>query len=321
MTYRPLFIGGCDRSGTTMLGDILGASAQSFATPESQWVHQLAPRLHLQAFDAPGALLDWLCGEFRFAVWDMDRVRDLDDLDLPLDHARACVEAILRRYLERNLPEKAGAAVWVDHTPDNVRYYPLLRALFPDARYVHIVRDGRAMFQSVRDLDWGPNNAYMGTRFWAERLEQALGVEMAEGGRCLRVRYEDILRQPAAEIERVCAFAELPYDEGMLNGGGLILPEFTRGQHQLVGKPPDASRLDAWRKKLSRAEIEDFEAWPPSRLFLQRFGYALDTPEPVQRGGLHTLWCYLQDFGQYLRHRLKHRRMEQAKLAVSVRAD
>ncbi len=315
MSLRPLFIGGCDRSGTTMLGDILGASSIAFATPESQWIHQLAPRLHLQAFESPDEALDWLCAEFRFSVWDLDRQRDLDDLELALDDARGCVEAILRRYLERNLPQKVDAEVWVDHTPDNVRYYPLLRAMFPDARYVHIVRDGRAVYQSIRDLDWGPNNAYKATRFWSERLEQAIGVEMAEGSRCLRVRYEDLLRDPAGEVQRICAFADLPYDERMLNGGGVILPAFTQSQHQLVGKPPDPSRLDAWRQRLAAAEIEDFEAWPPSRMFMQKFGYALDTPAPVRRGGLHSLWCYLQDFVLYLRHRLQHKRMEQAKLA------
>ncbi len=320
MSYRPLFIGGCDRSGTTMLGDILGATAQSFATPESQWVHQLAPRLHLDAFADNAAMLDWLCDEFRFAVWGLQRGRDLEELALPLDDARGCIEAILQQYLARNLPAKSGAQVWVDHTPDNVRYYPLLRKLFPDARYVHIVRDGRAVYQSVRDLDWGPNNAYMGTRFWSERLEQALGVELAEGENCLRVRYEDILRDPGNEIARICRFAQLPYDEKMLSGGGVILPGFTRGQHELVGRPPDASRLDAWRSRLRRREIDDFEAWPASRLFLQKLGYDLDTPAPVQRGALYVAWCYVQDFGLYLYHRQRHRRMEQATLSTSAAA-
>lgn len=315
MTYRPLFIGGCDRSGTTMLGDILGATMQSFATPESQWVHQLAPRLHLHTFAGSEALLDWLGGEFRFAVWGLQNEPDLQNLALPLDDPRACIESIVRCYLMRNLPQKADAKVWVDHTPDNVRYYPLLRALFPDARYVHIVRDGRAVYQSIRDLDWGPNNAYMGTRFWSERLEQALGVELAEGDNCLRVRYEDILRNPEDEIAKICRFAQLPYDEKMLSGGGVILPDFTRGQHKLVGRAPDASRLAAWRAKLNRREIEDFEAWPASRLFLQKFGYELDTQEPVRRNALYVAWRYLEDFLLYMHHRRQHRRMEQTTLS------
>lgn len=317
MSYRPIFIGGCDRSGTTMLGDILGASTGAFATPESQWVHQMAPQQHLGIFGSQAALLDWLCAEFRFAVWGLDRERDLDDLRLPLDEPRACVEAILRRYLERNLPEKAATPVWVDHTPDNMRYYPVLHTLFPDARFIHIIRDGRAVYQSVRHLNWGPNNAYIGTRFWASRLEQSLLVEMAEGERCLRVRYEDILRQPAVEIERICAFADLPYSQDMLSGGGVILPEFTRGQHQLVGKPPDPSRLEAWRAKLSRREIEDFEAWPKSRQYLQHFGYALVTPQAVARGKLYRFWCYFEDHIKYLRNRASHLRMEEARVAAS----
>lgn len=314
MTYRPLFIGGCDRSGTTMLGDILGATPRSFATPESQWVHQLAPLLHLQNFSNAEEAVEWLRTEFRFAVWDLNDKRGELEAAMRLDNPRSSVEAIINCYLQHNQPEKREAPVWVDHTPDNIYFYPVLRSLFPDARYVHIVRDGRAVFQSIRDLDWGPNNAYMGTRFWAKRLEQAIGVEMAEGDNCLRVRYEDVLRDPAAEVQRICAFADLPYDPAMLNGGGLILPTFTRGQHKLVGKPPDASRIEAWRNKLTPREIADFEAWPASRRYMQVFGYTADTDSAVVRGGLHTFWSYIHDFALYLRNRWRHKRMEQNKV-------
>lgn len=318
MSYRPLFIGGCDRSGTTMLGDMLGATPQSFATPESQWIHQLAPLLHLKAFSSPREAVDWLRTEFRFAVWDLNDYGDELESAIQLDDPARSVQAILQCYLQHNLPEKRNAPVWVDHTPDNMYFYPVLRSLFPDARYIHIVRDGRAVFQSIRDLDWGPNNAYMGTRFWSKRLEQAISVEMAEADNCLRVRYEDLLRDPTTEVQRICTFADLPFEPAMLNGGGLILPAFTRGQHKLVGKPPDPSRLDAWRTRLSQREVEDFEAWPATRRYMQVFGYTPDTDSAVTRGGLHTFWNYLHDFALYLRNRARHKRMEQSKVQESV---
>ncbi len=315
MKLRPVFIAGCDRSGTTMLGDILGATAASFATPESQWIHTLSRRLHRRVFADPAAAVAWLRADFRFAVWELDLPAAEFEALVDLDDTAQTVCAVLRAYVERNVPEKAGADVWVDHTPDNFKHYPVLRALFPDARYVHIVRDGRAVFQSVRNLDWGPNNAYSGSRHWAERLDEAMGVEMAEQDNCLRVRYEDILADPAATISEICRFAGLDYSEQMLEGGGLILPEFTRGQHQLVGRRPDASRVDAWRSKLSPREITVFEAYEPTRSYMTTFGYAPDS-EPAQAPGkLATLWYYLHEFTVYLRNRFRHLRMERGQVA------
>ncbi len=314
MSLQPLFIAGCDRSGTTMLGDILGASPKTFSAPESQWIHQLARMLHVGAFaDAQEAAV-WLQAQFRFAAWGMAQdTAALAEL-IRLEDPGRTVEMLIRSYVEQKLPAKARLDHWVDHTPDNFKHYPVLKALFPQALYVHIVRDGRAVFQSIKTLDWGPNNAYVATRYWCSRLEQATGVELAEGDRCLRVRYEDILRDPALEVSRICEFAGIPFAEAMLNGGGVILPEFTESQHKLVGRRPDPSRLEAWREELSRHEIEDFEAYPLSRTYMQAMGYKLTTMRPVVQTKLRILWSYLHDFSMYLLHRLRHLRLEKTTL-------
>lgn len=313
---RPVFIAGCDRSGTTMLGDMLGAGVGAFATPESQFLHELAPLMHLGAFPTPRAAAEWLAGHFRFATWEMGDAESLEPL-IRLGDPRATMENLLRRYLD-NTGRADAAAVWVDHTPDNFKHYATLKALYPDARFIHIVRDGRDVFNSIRDLDWGPNNAYMGTRHWSERLQQALAVEQAEGARCLRVRYEDLLRDPEAELARIAAFADIPYRDEMVNGGGLVLPGFTRDQHRLVGSRPDPSRIGQWRDHMRAREVAEFEAYPWTRVLLQRFGYELVTPTPARIGGFSMLWHYLQDFLLYGWHRLRHRNMERKLLSTGV---
>ncbi len=307
---RPVFIGGCDRSGTTMLGDMLGASTNAFATPESQSFHELLPLMHVRAFATPVEAARWLGEHFRFATWEMaggpEKLAELVDLDDP----RGTMIRIVREYLRQNHPEKLHAGVWVDHTPDNFKHYTLLRHYFPDARYVHIVRDGRDVFNSVRGLDWGPNNAYMGTRFWAGRLREALAVEISEGLGCLRVHYEDILRNPEGELARVCEHAQVPYADSMVDGGGLVLPGFTRGQHQLVGSRPDPSRIGQWRERMSAREIAEFEAYPWTRTLLKQLGYPLVTEKPQAPGGFIVLLRYIQDFLSYGINRARHRMME-----------
>lgn len=300
-----------------MLGDQLGAAEGAFATPESQWMHEFLMLLQLRAFAVPAEAASWLRGHFRFAVWDLSGpdvpLEQIIDLQSPRD----TIERIVQAYLQRHHPARASSQVWVDHTPDNFKFYPLLRHYFPDARYIHIVRDGRAVFQSVKPLDWGPNNAYMASRFWAERVQQALAVEASEGSHCLRVRYEDILADPGQALSRLCLHADLDYSDALPEGGGLVLPGFTRGQHQLVGRRPDASRAQAWRKKLRAGEIAEFEAYAWSRQLLQSFGYSLDTAAPASTNSLTVLVRYVHDFAMYLLNRWRHRRMESRVLRES----
>lgn len=314
MPLRPVFIAGCDRSGTTMLGDILGSASDSFATPESQWIHEYLLISHLQGFADTLHAARWLKAHFRFAVWDLalsdEQLAALIDLTNP----RVTIDNVIGAYLKQHGRDPEDNLWWCDHTPDNFKFYALLKSCFPAAKYIHIVRDGRAVFQSIKPLDWGPNNAYMGTRYWTTRVQQALMVEVAEGSNCYRIRYEDILRNPEEALSRLCEFTGQAYHEPMLDGGGLILPEFTQNQHKLVGKRPDASRLENWRNGLSKTEIVEFESYPWSRMIMEKMGYTMDTAEPSIQRFYIVVYRYFHDSFMYLWNRRKHIRMEKKKL-------
>lgn len=310
MHFRAIFIAGCDRSGTTMLGDMLGAADGAFATPESQWVHDFLRQLHLRAFSTPGEAASWLRRHFRFAVWELPGGPATLAALIDLDEPRRSIERIILHYLRSHCPDRADNVVWIDHTPDNFKQHALLQRYFPEARYIHIVRDGRAVFHSIRRLNWGPNNAYMATRHWAERLQQALDVEIAEGHRCRRIRYEDILAQPEQTLSDLCNWSGLSYQDQMLEGGGLILPRFTQDQHKLVGQRPDTSRAADWQQKLRHQEICEFEAYAPSRQLLQTLGYPVISSKPVQLSSVQILLRYLHDQLLYFIHRRAHRNME-----------
>lgn len=310
MNYRPIFIGGCDRSGTTLLGDLLGNSPWTLTTPESQFMHELLLHLKLGSLTTPQGAAQWLQNHFRFATWDMQLTPgELEQL-LTLDNPRQAIEGIVQCYAKQYHSQKLSADVWVDHTPDNFKYHAMLKALFPEARFVHIVRDGRAVCASIKDLDWGPNNAYTASRHWADRLQQALAVESAEGANCHRVRFEDLVANPGSVLAELCAFIDIPFDASMLRGGGLVLPKFTRAQHRHVGRAPQASKANQWRQKLSRRELREFESHPFSRMLLEHLGYPLEYSETPKLSTLYTLGCYCHEFACYLLHRLRHRRTE-----------
>jgi hypothetical protein len=191
----------------------------------------------------------------------------------------------------------------------------MLKRLFPEARYIHIVRDGRAVCASIKPLDWGPNNAYTASRHWAQRLQEGLAVEVAEDTNCLRVHYEDLLDDPAGTLRRLCEYIDMPFEAGMLAGGGLQLPEFTTGQHSLVGRPLDPTRADRWRRLLSHQEVRDFESYPLAYTLLNQMGYTPSHPAPPVLSSLRVLRCYCHEFVNYLRNRRRHLRMESRTVA------
>ncbi len=317
-TLKPVFIFGCDRSGTTMLGDMLGSHNDAIVTPESQFFHELLLLIHNKVFRSRDEVVDWLITNFRFAVWDMKYERDeLIEL-VDLDNPRVMIESIIHYYIKQRQPDKRKSLMWVDHTPDNMRYYAILKKYFPEAKFIHLARDGRAVFNSIKRLNWGPNNAYTGSRFWSERLREAMQVEISEGDNCIRLHYEDIVKNPDVILKQTCQFLNISYSDKLMLGGGLMLPEFTQGQHDLVGKKPDQSRLYDWQNKLSKKEIIEFESYEWSRYYLRSLGYPLITDSIHNMSMFGVLLRYCHEGFMYSLHRIKHRAMEKSTVKCYV---
>jgi hypothetical protein len=162
--------------------------------------------------------------------------------------------------------------VWVDHTPHNIRHCQLLAAQFPSSKFIHVIRDGRAVAASVIPLDWGPNSIVDAAHFWIEQTAYGLAAEQVFGpSRLLRVRFEDLVTEPERWMRAICEFAELPFEPATLDGTGFQTPSYTRHQHAMIGKRPDPSRIWAWRERFSKRDHEIFESICED--FLEYLGY------------------------------------------------
>lgn len=112
--------------------------------------------------------------------------------------------------------EREDKTRWGDKTPAYLGYVDRLATIWPDARFVVLVRDGRDVALSVMKVPFGPNNIWAAARSWAQAIR--LGQDAAERypGRVLTVRYEDLVERPEDEVRRVCDFLELAYTPEML---------------------------------------------------------------------------------------------------------
>ena len=102
----------------------------------------------------------------------------------------------------------------------------LLDGLFPDARFVHLVRDGRdaclsflAVPPGIMTESWAhPRDAGDFACQWRTEVRTARALGRRVGAaRYLEVRYESLVADTEGDLREICAFAELPYDASMLD--------------------------------------------------------------------------------------------------------
>jgi len=259
MGLRPVFIGGCGRSGTTLLGAMLGSHPKCLTTPEAKFntFGYLKSRHEGGKVDLQEALAKirthWSSHTFGVNL-------DLDEFlgSQPCGSYADLVLWIVEQYGRKM--GKPQPAIWIDHTPSNISYANLLFELYPNAKLIHLVRDGRAVAASVMKLDWGPNTVDNSAQWWVHEVANGFAAELHQGPeRVMRVRYEDLVNEPVSALQKISTFLDLDYVEDMVNGVGFRVPAFASQGHTRIGSRPDASRIGGWRSELSARQIEIIE--------------------------------------------------------------
>jgi hypothetical protein len=271
---RQIFIGGCGRSGTTMLGAMLGAHSDCICSPESHFkISVLRARdWNLERVDLAYAL-NVIRKHWRFKIWDMPLDQAALSEAVWQDTYASLLERIVAQYGAKI--DKSNTNTWVDHTPSNVRYAPRLLEVFPQAKFIHVVRDGRAVAASIMPLDWGPNSIIGAAHWWLAETQAGLAMEtLLPPDRISRIRYEDLVTQPEQRLSDLCAFLGIEYQPQMAMAGGFTPPKYTAHQHTLIGSKPDAKRVTRWQTKLSPRQIELFESLTFD--YLHYLGYPLE---------------------------------------------
>ncbi|HWN06816.1 MAG TPA: sulfotransferase [Steroidobacteraceae bacterium] len=270
---KPIFIGGCPRSGTTLLGTVLGAHPLCCPVPEAQFKVELLRGL--PADPEPAQALRTLQAAMqspRFQGWKPAAECLRQDGIGEVGSYPELVGRLMAAYV--GLAGKREATHWIDGTPSNKNFLPTLLRLFPDARAIHIVRDGRAVANSVMRRDWGPNTVITAAWWWLGHLSHGLAAELSlPSDRIKRIQYEALVRRPKDTLVGLCKWLGLEYSERMLDSRFYTVDSNSAAFNPLTKQAPQDDRADAWRKSLSAREIEIFEA--ESKEMLTYLGYSM----------------------------------------------
>jgi hypothetical protein len=254
---KPIFVGGCERSGTTLLASLLAGHDDVIAPPEAQfYLDGLAAVKDIDAHTT-AEFARHVSSHWRFSLWGL-APRLPQELAQSSPRPSDLMANLVATYA-REVCKKKDARNWVDHTPLNVGYASTLLSAFGDAPMVHIIRDPRAVVASLLPLDWGPPSPRIGARWWLSRVAMGLAAEGAFPDRVIRVYYEDLVRDPYGCLARLCPRLGLTFQTNMVDAPGAIVPAYTLNQHALVGEPPDPTRIDAWHSHLSSRDVAVIE--------------------------------------------------------------
>jgi Sulfotransferase family len=282
-----VFIVGASRSGTTLLRRMIDAHPEIAITRETHWIVDVLKGDGAVSPEAPvsPALLSRLLATERFTRMGVDTA-ELERLvsgDSPPSYAQFVTAAFDQHGATH------GKRLVGDKVPGYVTALPTLHALWPQARFVHMIRDGRDVCLSV--LDWQragrevtrysawPEDPVSVTALWWERRVR-LGREDSAAlapGLYEELRYEALVADPPGACRTLCEFLGVPFDERMLR--------FHEGRERddpsLSAKKawrPVTAGLRDWRTEMGEEDVERFEAAAGG--LLDELGYERAVPEP-----------------------------------------
>jgi hypothetical protein len=293
MAARPPFpfIVACGRSGTTLVQAMLNAHPEMAIPPEAHFLLPVRDRVTRRGggVDLEGfvAILD---RNRSFALWNVsaEEVQRALARTRPRDYPGA-VRTLYAAYARRHDKGRYG-----DKTPKHVLNLPYLAEAFPEARFIHLVRDGRDVTCSFMARGIGPRDGVEGALRW----KRAVATGRRDGARLgpdryLEVRYEDLVADPEGHIKGIAEFIELDYDEVMLEYRGQVdgmLPNpYLKDLHENVYRPP-TEHLRDWRREMDPVEVAMFEVLAGDLLSELGYERAVPHPSPMTRMEARRRW-------------------------------
>jgi hypothetical protein len=267
MHNGPIFIVGAPRSGTTLLQRMLRSHPRiSSPTGES---HFFIPLLRdearfgdLSQVENVRALLEQMHERWaEFLDTDFHGVKFEIDSMANAIHARGArrMSEVLDALFRINA-EGEGKARWLDKTPYYIHHIPALLMTYPDAQFVHIIRDGRDAVLSMleRAVDIRVFNVAAGAKLWKHYVEagRSAGKQLAPH-QYMELRYEDILGEPVTSVRMLCEFLGEEFSDKVIDFEKSCDP---KTKTPLLKQGLLESNREKWRISMSPRQIRTLES-------------------------------------------------------------
>ena len=283
-----LFILGSPRSGTTFLASLLRPT--EYGSPfETQFILKYHDKLNsygdITQLSRLTRLINDISKERAIAQWGVKFNPEV--VKKALGDEFSYTEFV--NYICTQLMKKKGKSKWGDKTPHYLLKLNQLVNLYPNAKYLYIVRDGRDVALSLLKKPWGPNNIYKCAEQWAaanNSEQQLLLNALKDKGQLLYIKYEELLDKTEQECCRIYKFLgdDIENHREMVDG---LIAKTMSGNHA------------KWKTQMTPQQILTYEA--VAKCSLLYHNYKLVNPEP-QLPDSKVFGYKLHDRFMYLKH-------------------
>lgn len=262
------FVVGKERSGTTLLQIMLNAHPNIVAPPESRFIILLYPWYGYIRKWTERNIKDFCRDIFKEPLfrnrWRLNQ-EELEDTLMPLME-QLTYPLLCKIVFYLFAPEGKDVKLFFDKNPVYYYFLPELERLFPEAKFIHIVRDYRDNMSShkrVFKLQDAGDLAYK----WMKVNMLIEEHKQKQGSRYCTLKYESLVSKPEESMKEACFFLGVPYSAAMSAQTKNIYPSFTEMNkprflevHGSLLQPINTSHVGEWKQKLNREEVAIAEA-------------------------------------------------------------
>ncbi|MGI9235082.1 MAG: sulfotransferase family protein [Woeseiaceae bacterium] len=257
VTRHDLFLVGMPRSGTKLFRDMLNRHPAVAIFPfESHFFPFFNQRFATYGDIASRKRFSKLYADLH----QMNFFKKMNSRDLSISESSwfenlqgSEFKDVLRAYFEC-YAQLTDSHIVGDKTPAYITQAPLLLELFPNAQFIHIVRDPRDYVISMRKA-WNQNMT-RATQRWKQGIRKFHDDMDKQSAKYLEVKYESLVSEPRQCLERACDYLEIPFDERML-----VLEEPTENLGDAKGVLNVVrDNFDKWKTQLSHQEVQTVES-------------------------------------------------------------
>lgn len=239
MAPQPFFIVGTQRSGTTLLCQMLNAHPRLYALNEFWDLYEYLSGKDTNQKEMRRILVQHLALPPDDPLFPESAPGD------PFEPFRDTELAFDRKL------RLLGKTRWGIKDPRLTYFLPLFAEHYPQARFVVIIRDPRAVVSSQIKERWNIANVYAGAILYREELKIQKDFQATYPERVHWVRYRDLVERPREELETICEFLGEDFDEKVLNYHQQAPDFYVHGGNQNISRNVDPSFVDGWRKRIS----------------------------------------------------------------------
>jgi len=250
----PIFVIGVARSGTSLLSLLLDAHSAIAIPYESHFIVPFAGKhLDFSTTQSRTIIVQEILRQKYVKHWDVKL--EVDDFDI--GNCSSLANTIHELYSA--YARKRGKLIWGDKTPSYVTEIDTLHRLFPNAKYIHLIRDGRDVAASLQKQWWGPKDFVSAIEYWERSVVLATKMlRMLPSSQRIMLRFEDLIINPEEEIQKVLSFLGLEYEESMLNSYYQSTESKVGSRatlhHSNLAHPPSKDQCFKWKRTLPKAD-------------------------------------------------------------------